>query len=396
MSKYLSKSVRWNKYLKYSVVLIGLSISCQSNQGPAQMPPQQVEVVEVQSGQVPLHKIFVGQTYGLLDIPIRARVEGFLEGRHFEEGSPVSKNQLLYTIDSQPFMAEVAAQQSSVAEAKTMLVNAENELNRYKPLAEISAVSKSDLDAAQASYEAAIAGVQAAEANLELAKINLSYTKIYSPIDGLIGKTEARRGEFVGREPNPVILNTVSRIDTIRVQFYLIESEYLTIVKGILSEEEQKRIENRTASKNERKRNIELFLADGSVYEHKGWIDFVDRNVDPTTGSMLVQASFPNPDALLRPGLFAKVKIQHKILDNAILVPQRAVMEIQGNFSVYVVNDSNKVESRPVIPGETKGDMWLINEGLNAGEKIVIEGLQKVRTGMAVAPELTEFKSQSN
>ena len=188
------------------ILLIGFA--CKQHQTPQQLPPPDIQVIQVIQKDVPLQRDFVGQIYGLKDVPIRARVEGYLEGIHFDEGLAVKKGQLLYTIDSQPFEAEVASMQNKVAEAHTYLVNAESELERYKPLAAINAVSKSDLDRVQASRDAAEASWQAAKANLRMAQINLGYCTIESPIDGIIGKTEARTGEFVGREPNPVILNT--------------------------------------------------------------------------------------------------------------------------------------------------------------------------------------------
>jgi len=360
-------------------------------------PPPEIKVVKVIQKDTPIYKEFVGQMYGLKDIPIRARVEGFLEGIYFDEGMGVYKGKLLYSIDPEPFLADVAAQQSKLAEAKTMLVNAENELARYKPLAEINAVSQSDLDAAQASRDAAVAGVDAAKANLELAEIRLGYANIYSPIQGVIGKTEAREGEFVGKDPNPVILNTVSRIDTMRVQFFLTEAEYLGLIKVFIdnSNEEDKK-NKKKVNEIEADYKLDLILSDGSTYDQKGKVDFVNRNVDPTTGSMLVQAHFPNPDKLLRPGLYAKVKAQMEIVKGALLVPQRCLIELQGQYSVFVVKDDNIVESRQVNVGERLGDLWLIKDGLEAGEKIVIDGLQKVGSGLKVNPSIIEFESQIN
>ncbi|NOQ96218.1 MAG: efflux RND transporter periplasmic adaptor subunit, partial [Desulfobacterales bacterium] len=248
-----------------------------------------------------MYQEFVCQIYGFKDIAIRARVEGFLEEIHFKEGSRITKNTLLYTLESQQFEAAVAAKMSRVAEAQTMLAKAESDLNRIRPLARQKAVSQSDLDAAVALHEAAISSVKAAEANLRAAKIQLGYTKIYSPLSGIIGKTKAKVGDFVGRSPNPVILNTVSRIDTILVQFFITETQYLLLVRRYLSR-------NDSADRDREEAHLELILADGSLYEHKGKADFIDRQVDPTTGAMLIQASFPNPDELLRPGQFARVK----------------------------------------------------------------------------------------
>ena len=221
-----------NRYHTIGIILTVMLfsvISCK-DKSAKNLPPPQIPVMQVIQKDVPIYREFVGQVYGLLDIPIRARVEGYLEKIHFKEGRRVKKGQLLYTIDSQPFLAEVAAQESKLAEAKTYLVNAENELARYKPLAEINAVSQSDLDAAQASRDAAEASVEAAEANLKIAQINLGYCSIKSPNDGLIGKTEAKEGEFVGREPNPVILNTVSKIQIYHTQnVYYTTQQYVHI-----------------------------------------------------------------------------------------------------------------------------------------------------------------------
>jgi membrane fusion protein (multidrug efflux system) len=372
------------------ILLIIAVVSCAEKKQQAPPPPE-IKVVEVSQRDVPIYKEFVGQVYGEKDIPIRARVEGFLEGIHFGEGLKVKKGQLLYTIDPLPFQARVNAQKSNLAEAQTLLVKAKSDLDRYIPLAKINAVSQSDLDARQAQYDASLSAVDAAQANLKSAEIELGYCKIYSPINGIIGKTLAREGDFVGREPNPVILNTVSKTDNVRVTFFLAEAEYLTIARA-LSEEIKKEIDGELARSEKTK--LELILADGSVYKHTGLVDFIDRNIDATTGSILVQATFPNPDFLLRPGLYGKVKVHMMTVKDALLVPQRCIIELQGQYSVYIVKDDNTVENRQVKTGPTIDDYWLISEGLSAGEKIVIDGLQKVKTGTLINPVLTEFKSQ--
>jgi len=380
-------------YLTALMVVIGyiyVLTSC-NNRKAGQAPPPDIKVLNVIQQDVPLYREFVGQAYGLMDIPIRARVEGFLEEIAFQEGSNVKKGQLLYRIDAQPFLAEVAAQQSKVAEAETYLVNAKNELARYEPLVKINAVSKSDYDAALASKDAAEATLKAANANLEMARIKLSYTRILAPIDGLIGKTLAQVGEFVGRSPNPVILNTVSNISRIRVQFFISETSYLALTRVIPS------MDSVVETRDERdiRSNVELILADGTHYEELGKIDFIDRNIDPMTGSMLVQASFDNPKSILRPGMYTKVKIQLEIEKNALLVPQRCVMELQGQNSVYVVNKENKVQARKVTATEKIGDLWLIEEGLNPGDMVVIDAIQKVASDLTVNPVIVEFESQT-
>jgi membrane fusion protein (multidrug efflux system) len=368
-------------------ILFLLFFSCsKKEEKQAQAPPPQVIVVVTQAKDVPIYQDFVGQIYGFKDIAIRARVEGFLEGIHFEEGSRIEKGALLYTLESQPFEAEVAAKMSRVAEANTMLAKAKSDLDRIEPLAKEKAVSESDLDSAVAQYEASIESVKAAEANLRASNIQLGYTKIYSPISGIIGKTKAKVGDFVGRSPNPVILNTISRIDTVLVEFFITETQYLQLARQYSSKVE-------SAARKPRKESLELILADGSLYDHKGKSEFVDRNVDPTTGAILVQASFPNPKELLRPGQFAKIKALVDVVKGGILIPQRCVVELQGLYSVYVVGDDDKVQTRSVKVGPKIKQFWLITEGLKPAEHIVYEGLQRLKDGIVVKPTVKEIES---
>lgn len=359
-------------------------ISCGSDEQSKSFVPE-IPVYKITAEDVPIYHEFVGQVFGFKDISIRARVEGFLEGIYFDEGRSVKKGQLLYEIESQPFEADVAAKMSLLAEAKTMLVNSESELNRIRPLAEINAVSQSDLDAAVARFEASQASVEAAEAILRAAKIQLSYTRIHSPITGLIGKTKAKVGDFVGKDPNPVILNVVSRIDIILVEFFITESQYLIFAREVDKNREREEVEREEPY-------LELILSDGSIHNHKGIVEFVDRQVDPTTGSILLQASFPNPEGIIRPGQFARINASVRTIKNGILIPQRSVMEMQGIHNVYVINNENKVELRRIKVGPTVDSFWLVDEGLNNGEKVVYEGLQKVKPGMTVNPVLTNVE----
>ena len=377
-----------NLFFAIAIVLGSVVIfSCSdATTAPAQRPPQPVQVIDIIEMDLPIYKEFVGSIYGYKDIPIRARVEGFLESVDFQEGTQVNKGQLLYTIDSQPFQAEVAESASKVAEAETRLVNAQNEYDRYAPLAKSKAVSQSDVDGAEATRDAAIANLNAAKANQRMSEINLSYATMRSPINGIIGMTQAKVGEYVGKDPNPVILNTVSRLDTVRVQFFLSESQYLNVVKAF-----QKRKTDGTENKGEGKENVTLKLSDGTTYEHKGHIDFIDRNINESTGAILVQASFPNPNKILRPGLYAKVRLMFSYDKGSVIVPQRCIIETQGQFSVMVVTDSNTVASRQVQVGESIDGNWQITDGLKAGEKIIFEGLQKVRSGSPVNPETVPF-----
>ena len=376
------------KFIALSLIVIGAFASC-SDVKQKKIPAQEITVIKVEKKDIPYYSLFVGQVYGFKDIPIRARVDGYLEGIHFKEGFSVKKGQLLYSIDAQPFEAEVAAQQSKVAEAKTMLANAESEYNRYKPLVKTNAVSKSDYDAVYAQFEAAKATVEAAEANLRIAQIKLGYTKIESPIRGLIGKTLAKEGEYVGREPNPVILNTVSRIDEIIVEFFITENQYLNFARHMGNLDSI--IRKKEFKKDDR---LDLVLSDGTIYKHKGYLNFIDRNVNSSTGAILLQASFPNPEGLIRPGQYAKVRIK-AIEGEKIAIPQRCVKELQGENSVFVVNDDNKIEFRKISIDYESGDYYVIESGVKPGERIVIDALQKVRAGMVINPVVIEFKSKT-
>jgi membrane fusion protein (multidrug efflux system) len=372
-----------SKHRFFLILFFFAVVACQQEKAAqAPPPPPQVSVIEIRAQDIEVPIEFVGQTFGAEDIAIRARVEGFLEGIHFKEGSEVKKGKLLYNLESQPYEAEVAAMMSRVAEAKTILAKTTSDLNRIRPLAERKAVSQSDLDGAIAAFEASQASVEAAQANLKAAKIKLSYTRVNSPINGVIGKTHAKVGDFVGRSPNPVILNTVSNIATVRVEFFLTENLYLEVARRIIELEEAKGVQQRGQG------TFELILADGSLYPHRGRFDFIDRNVDPTTGSILIQVSFPNPQKLIRPGQFAKIRTVAERVQGGILVPQRCVSELQGITRVFVVGDDNKVEERVVQLGPTVGSAWLIRKGLKAGEKVVYEGLQKVSDGAVVDPKI--------
>lgn len=372
--------------LNFLCILVLTLYACKGEETKQQPPPPpKVTVYQTEAREVPIYQEFVGQIYGYKDIAISARVEGYLEGIHFDEGSRVKKGELLYVLESQQFEADVAAKMSGVAGAKTVLTEAETYLNRIKPLAKEKAVSQSDLDSAVAQYEVGISSVKAAQANLKAAKIQLGYTKIYSPISGIIGKTKAKVGDFVGRSPSPIILNTVSRIDTVLVQFFITESQYLMFMRRSMSKIDTGELDKA------KKSGLELILSDGSVYDHKGKADFVNREVDPTTGALLIQASFPNPDELLRPGQFARVKGEIEVVKDDILIPQRCVIELQGTFTVYVVGADNKIEVREVKVGPKIKSFWLIREGLKADEKVVYEGLQKVKGGTVVDAEVKEI-----
>lgn len=376
-----------NKLLSAILIFTIFIFSC-GGDDQLQLPTPTVQVYVTTAIDVPIFREFVGETLGETSVDIAARVQGFLETRDFKEGSFVKKGQLLYTIESQPFEEKVAQASSQVAASQVNLTNAQNDLSRIKPLAAENAISQIDLDAAQARYEAAIESVKASEANLRAAELQLSYTKVYSPINGVIGKTQANEGDYVGASANTVVLTTVSYIDTMAVQFYLTQTEYLEAARRIQADTEV----GKEGEADEGPDDLVLILSDSSVYEYKGKFDFIDRNFDTETGSILVQTLFPNPNQLLRPGLFARVRAEIDVVKNGILVPQRCIMELQGKFSVFVVGEDNKVETRLVQTGPTVKEFWLIKEGLKPGEKVIYEGLQQVREGQVVNPEIVDIK----
>lgn len=325
-------------------------------------PPMKVNVVTAIQNDVPLYEDFVAQVYGKSDVDIRARVEGWVTSVNFKEGSHVKKGQLLYTIDDIEYKNRLDRQASEVTQATTELVRAESELSRVRPLTELNALSKKDLDNAVAEYEAAKAHVAATNSSLENAKVELGYTRVLSPFDGIIGISNVREGDYVSRAGGTSVLTTVSSVDGVRVRFQISEREYLRIAQ--LSPEELEGARN----------NVQLLLADGSVYKETGTVNFADREIDPNTGTMTIETTFPNPDGLLRPGLFVKTRILLSTYPGAVLVPQRAVIQLQHISQVYVVTESNTLKVTTVETGPKTGDAWIIKSGLKAGERVAIIG----------------------
>lgn len=366
---------------RFTILLAVLLAAC-GPAGPdtANMPPLPVGVIVAQQEDVPLFVELVGTTMGAQDVPIRARVEGFLETMNFREGGFVDEGTLLYTIDAQPFQAKLVEAQSQLATARTNLVKSQSDLERIRPLAEIDAVSQQDLDGAVAQEAAARSSVRAAEAAVSLAEIELSYTRLVAPIAGLIGLSKARPGEFVGRDPNPVVLAVLSDIEPIRVRFSVAEREYLEFAKEYLGG-------SRPIDLAEQRRDdLVLLLADGTEHPVNGRVVASAQAIDPETGTYTIEATFPNPSRIILPGQFARVRAPVTVLKDAVIVPRRAVNEIQGLFQVFVVGDGNVIDVRDVEVGPTVDNRIVIESGLNGGETIVIEGLQKVRSGVAVDP----------
>jgi membrane fusion protein (multidrug efflux system) len=335
-------------------------------------PPPEVYVAEVVTKDVPIYLELVGQTVGYQDVEIRARVEGVLDAMHFREGTFVQKGAALYDIDRKPLEAALASAKADQATAQAGLEKSNNDVTRYKPLAEKQAVSRQELDNALAAQDAARSRVDAAKAAVQKSTLDLGYTRVTSPIDGLAGTTLVKPGNLVGRGEN-TLLTTISQIHPMLFRVGVTEADYLRIGKRVVA---------KTGSAP--RGGIQLTLSDGTVHPQTGTLDTVDRAVDPSTGTLGVQFVFPNPDRLLRPGQFGRARVLVDTKPKALLVPQRAVQELQGLYSVALVDAANKVAFRTVKVGPRVDTLWVIEEGLKPGERVVVEGLQRVRDGVVV------------
>lgn len=423
-------------------VIVAALLSFGRSDKPAEAAPRplEVEVVTVQQTNVPIYKEWIGTTDGMVNAEIKAQVTGYLLRQDFKEGSFVKRGQLLFEIDPRPFQAAVdqangqvaqfqgqleqatsavAQAEAQVAQANSQLTQAQAQaaqadanqvktqldVDRYRPLAEQKAVTQQEYDnarqanvAAKAQVDASRAGIESARAALANAKaqvstakagiaaakgqlenakaaantavLNLGFTRITAPIDGIVGIAQAQVGNLVSATGGP--LTTVSTVDPIKVYFTVSEQEYLTY--------------SRAGSDGLNGLELDLILADGTTYPEKGRFYFADREVDPKTGAIRMAGVFPNEGNVLRPGQYGKVRAVTSVKDEALLVPQRAVTELQGIYQVAVVGTDNKVSVRTVKLGEKSGSMWVVNEGLQAGESIVAEGTLKVRPGMTVSP----------
>jgi len=352
---------------------------------PPPPPPPEVQVAQVIQRDVPVYIEAIGQTRGSTEIEVRARVEGFIQTVDFQEGNPVRKGQLLYTIDPRPFEANLAQAKGALAGAEADLARARQDVARYEPLVKQNAIPKEQYETSVAVERAQEAAVEAAKAAVLRVEIDLSYTKVLAPENGLVGKTEVYPGTLVGRGDS-TLLTHISQIETIHVRFTIPERDYLFYAR---------RREERGKTGQPAELPFDLVLADGSTLPYKGRLVFVDRNVDPQTGTILLEAAFPNPGAIVRPGQYARVRAAVDLKQGAILVPQRAVSEMQGIYNVAVVGGDDTVEIRMVTPAQRIGNLWVIDAGLKAGDRIVVEGLQKVRAGLKVAPKVVRIEEES-
>ena len=337
-------------------------------------PPPKVLIAPVLQKDVPIFFEAVGQTRGSEEVEIRARVEGYLTQMSFREGGWVDKGQLLYVIDPQPFEAALAQANADLAAAKANAGKAARDAARMKPLYEQDAISRQELDDALAADEAASAKLEAARAAARTAELNLGYCRIRAPLSGVIGISQVSVGNLVGRGQS-TLLTTVSAVDPIWVRFSVPESDYLQYAR---------KMDKLGIKPGSRRNNFRLLLADGTTYELPGNMRATERVVDPATGSLSLEAEFPNPKRLLLPGQFARVRALIEQRKGALLIPQRAVTELQGTYFVTVVKDDGTAEQRPIQPAQRIGTYWVVDSGLGPGDKVVVEGQMRVRPGMKV------------
>ncbi len=343
---------------------------------PPPPPPPEVVVQPVDVRDTPVQAEFTGEIRGGEDVEVRARVAGYLQSQNYDEGTVVRKGQLLFLIDPKPFEATAARARADVATARALHSRAEIQVNRLRPLVADNAVSQQDLDNAVAAEEASRASQAAAEAQLTTALLDLGYTRVTSPITGLAGNRQVDVGSYVG-SPQPTVLTVVSSLDPVRFDFTISEAEYLAYARATHAQ---------AGKRSGAGPELQLVLADGSVYPGKGRVTVVGRGVDAETGTLPLQATFPNPDGLLRPGQFGRVQLPVTTRKSAILIPQRAVQELQGTYNVFVVGNDSVAQIRAIKPGNRVGSDWVITDGLEPADRIVVEGLQKVRDGVKVRP----------
>lgn len=360
-------------YLFY--ILMPLCILSCSQPPPKAIPPVNVTVFEIEPETLPNNPEFVGVAESSHLVEIRARIEGYLDGIEYVEGSVVEENQLLFKIDQKPFLAALQNAQGELARQEANLWNAKRSVERLKPLFEQKAASRKDYDDATAQEQASIASVESAKASVTQAELNLGYTSIFSPIKGLSSRANFRIGSLITPGQNGLLTN-ISVINPIWVNFTVSEGEHLKHLsdekKGIILLPKDGKYE------------VELILSDGSVFAHRGYVDFADPNYDQQTGTMRIRATVPNPGIVIRPGQFVKVRVIGMTRPNAVIVPQQAVQQGRTSQYVYVINKENKAEVREVKPGSWYKQYWIIREGLKKGDIVIVDGVNKVRDGTQV------------
>lgn len=359
-----------------ATLMIGLAVTGCEKHAPEAAQPPTVEVALVTQADVPIYHEWIGTLDGLVNATIRAQVTGYLLAQDYREGDTIKKGDLLFEIDPRPFQAVLDQANGQLAQTEARLGKTELDVKRYAPLVKDRAISQEEYDdAVQANLEAK-AAVLSAKAQVEQAQLNLGFTRIISPIDGIASIAKGQIGDLVG--PTTGELTMVSTIDPIKAYYNVTEQAYINFAK--LFSKENDRTERL------KQLEIQLIMADGSVYPQIGKIYAPDREIGPTTGALRLEALFPNPDGALRPGEFVRVRVKFDTKHGALMVPQRAVSELQGAYQVAVVDADNKAHIEPVRVGERSGSLWIIEQGLESGQRVVVEGLQKIRDGVTVNP----------
>jgi membrane fusion protein (multidrug efflux system) len=358
------------------VIALLLAACGQKIETPPPPPPPEVVVQVVSQQTTPLQVDIVGEVKAFREVELRPRVTGLVTKLSFQPGQRVKEGDLLMQIDPRPYDEQVTDAQAKLAESEAQLARARQDVARYEPLLPDNAIPRQTYDQAVAQEKSNAAVVTARRASLETARLSRSYAEVRSPITGRIGLQRVELGALA--TAGQTVLATVSTLDPMVVYFSVPEIAYLDYARRLAALQK--------AGKAEAEPPVDLILADGSTYKQRGKFDFADRALDPTTGTLTVRAAFANPDDLLRPGMNIRVRFVSAVAENAILIPQRAVTEMLGKQFASVVGADNKVEQRPITTGARIGELWLVHSGLKAGEKIVIDGLQKARPGVTVRP----------
>ncbi|TSA30502.1 MAG: efflux RND transporter periplasmic adaptor subunit [Bacteroidetes bacterium] len=359
------------------VLMVGLS-GCKQDNKNIQQPPS-FSVMTVTGTSVPVYLEMVGQAEGIPTVEIRARVEGYLENWSFQEGSIVRKGQVLFTIEKDQYINNVNFSQADLANKEAAWEYSKLNVERLRPLVATSAISQNDFDVAVTQEKQAKAAVESAKADLRQSNLNLSYTTIISPITGYIGAVDVRPGNLVGRGES-TLLATVSAVDPIYINFQMNETDYLRIVRWIAENEQV--IEKR----GEAPIKVYLTLSDNKEYSLAGEVDFIGRTIDPATGAIAMRAVFSNPKGIIKPGTFARVKLILNEKEDAVVIPQSTIQQIQDKYFVFILDTANKVTRVPVILGQYIGNTVVVSKGLDPGARILLEGYQKIREGMPVTP----------
>ncbi len=367
-------------------LLLLLSLcACAKREARAVAPTPEVEVTNVVKQDVPIYGEWIAVLDGYVNAQIQPQVSGYLMKQNYQEGTLVRKGDVLFEIDPRPFEAALAQAKGQLAQAEAQLGKTKLDVERDTPLAKERAIPQAQLDNDIQANEAAKAVVLAAQAQVDQAQLNVGFTRVRSLVDGLAGLAKGQIGDLVG--PNTV-LTTVSQVNPIKAYVSISEQQYLQSASKINAAAAGKQVALRNM------KTLELVLADGSTYPRKGWMVFADRQVDLKTGTIRVATAFENPESLLRPGQFARVRLPVRMAAGALLVPERAVVETQGSYSVVVVGPDNKASIRPVKVGERVGQKWIIASGVNAGEQVIVEGMQKAREGALVNPRQSNGKGE--